>query len=198
MLWDMCAQPWGGVYKYKDENPLRICIRFIIFTTSRLITHTKDILLNLPWFRNHLLEVSIWNLLVITLSLVDYDAIIPVLGVCFTGNSNNSLGGVSMYYGFIEASSSWVCGKFFREEEWLLMPDNKILAATNSHYALVQWPLFLLANKVCICKGLLISKAMWSLDWRHSSSHQLKSRRNMSGVLTSAMSMAKAFYKNDI
>jgi len=37
-----------------------------------------------------------------------------------------------------------------REEEWLLMPDNKILAATNSHYALVQWPLFLLANKVYV------------------------------------------------
>lgn len=92
MLWDMSAQPWGEVYKYKDKNPSRMYIRFITFTSSRLMTHTKEILLNLSWYRNHLLEVSIWKLLVLTLSLVDYDAIIRVLRVWFTGKSNNFTG----------------------------------------------------------------------------------------------------------
>ncbi|XP_024363886.1 callose synthase 9 isoform X2 [Physcomitrium patens] len=37
-----------------------------------------------------------------------------------------------------------------REKEWLLMPDNKIRLGASGQQTLVQWPLFLLANKVYI------------------------------------------------
>jgi callose synthase len=37
-----------------------------------------------------------------------------------------------------------------REKEWLLMPDNKISSGALGQQTLVQWPLFLLANKVYV------------------------------------------------
>ena len=45
-------------------------------------------------------------------------------------------------FAFVELHSLFVFG---REKEWLVMPDNKI---TDVEDQLVQWPLFLLANKV--------------------------------------------------
>jgi hypothetical protein len=38
----------------------------------------------------------------------------------------------------------------YREKEWLLMPDNKISSGALGQQTLVQWPLFLLANKVSV------------------------------------------------
>lgn len=49
-----------------------------------------------------MLEVSIWNLLLISLSFMDYDPIIPVLGISLLVNQAISLGGVCMHIGFIE------------------------------------------------------------------------------------------------
>lgn len=37
-----------------------------------------------------------------------------------------------------------------REREWLLMPDNTISSGALGQQTLVQWPLFLLANKVSV------------------------------------------------
>ena len=39
---------------------------------------------------------------------------------------------------------------YYREKEWLLMPNNTVSSGALGDQTLVQWPLFLLANKVCV------------------------------------------------
>jgi len=67
-----------------------------------------------------------------------------------------------------------------REREWLRMPDNSITTGTEAQHSLVQWPLFLLANKVYV--GVDIVK-----EYRQSTQEELWERISRDPYLVHAV-----------